>query len=649
MGARVRERSSRLSVALLIALAMLVGCGHGEPRLPPVSPVILAAVVEAIRKKRAWVFESKSDNRSPARRKDRHRGFFVYRRAASIGSHRQDWIDEPGQPRLIARIEAEIDALEGYLARRLGTRRAPGPLGGGTDPVAPAHLDLADVARPQTTTKQAVIDANVAEYRRLRRTRAQTIIYRAAAIHSEPWTPATEPPALREAALDEVVDRRLRAVERMSFQIGNPATLGRSGGRKWRGLVDADGPWLDGFRIRMIEYSRLSPPALFVDVVGAGTIAEPAGPTAGKTWQWSQTRRRLEYIGTASGAYFPPAIRADIENTGSYTIPVKPAAGRTAAAVIEDLFTPSTDFWARTWFWCDHAMSAVNIEALRFALRRRNGNDDEFNKIVTDHDSGYVAFSAFITSSANYLQAANDDQYFENIKQLDIADLEIGDQLIFWNSFVYGRISGGDWRLENAYVMEIDSQPDGGTILLPQLELQGHGTSQKTYQDYQNNEILPHLREGLHDAREAIDTALAADPTVTAVPWKGKTDRLVKWSPYEDSPGIGAWWIRIGINEPPYERWNSVAEAKAAMPKTISDLDPAQRGPGYHPPPALDSVYFPLVEPRSGWDAYLQKRAANASVAAPSLVVTRLTGDILPGLFRRGASQPIPVIKPEIR
>jgi len=240
----------------------------------------------------------------------------------------------------------------------------------------------------------------------------------------------------------------------------------------------------------MIEYSRLSPPSLFVDAIDAANIAEPSGPTAGKTWRWSQTRRRLEYIGTPSGAYFPPAIRADIDNAGSYEIPINPRAGRTPAKVIEDLFTPSPDCWGRTWFWCDHAISAVNIEALRFALKRQHGSDDEFNRILTDHHSDYVAFGAFVSWTANYLQAANNDRYFDNIKQLDIADLEVGDQLIFWNSFVYARISAGDWRLENAYVMEIDSNPDGGTILLPQLELQGHDLHEVDPLEYLRDVLL---------------------------------------------------------------------------------------------------------------------------------------------------------------
>jgi hypothetical protein len=80
--------------------------------------------------------------------------------------------------------------------------------------------------------------------------------------------------------------------------------------------------------------------------------------------------------------------------------------------------------------------------------------------------------------------------------------------------------------------------------------------------------------------------------------------RLVKWSPYEASPGRGAWWVRIGINEPGYQKWSSLAEAKAAMPKTISNLDPAERGPGYKAPEAAfdpaHSVYFPLWEPAGG-------------------------------------------------
>lgn len=337
--------------ALIVLMALgLSGCGGSASPSSPVPLAILAAVVEQFRRTRGWKFRSDSDNRSLQRRRDRHRGFFVRRRASTVGERHPAWIAEVGQPKLLLRIESELAAVEAYLEARLGSRRNPGPLGGGEEEKSPPHLDILDVAKPLKSTGPRSIATNAAEYRRLRRTRVTSIVYRAAALHDILWTEANNglSAMLRMDAMDEIVDRRLRAIERLNFQIGNPNLLGN--GRIWQPLIGATGPWRDGFRVRMIEYPRLAAPlARFVSAIGPSHIAAATAPRfeAGKPWRYSQTGRRLEYnVGPAPGAYFPPPVLAAdvtpvVEPSITYMLGIVPTSGRTAADAIQTMFNPT--------------------------------------------------------------------------------------------------------------------------------------------------------------------------------------------------------------------------------------------------------------------------------------------------------------------
>jgi len=78
---------------------------------------------------------------------NRHKGYFVWRRAWWLGGYNQTWAQESGQVTIIHRLESEYDAVVAYLSNKLGTGSAPGPYAGGADPKNPPHLDLEDVSR----------------------------------------------------------------------------------------------------------------------------------------------------------------------------------------------------------------------------------------------------------------------------------------------------------------------------------------------------------------------------------------------------------------------------------------------------------------------------------------------------------------------
>lgn len=67
------------------------------------------------------------------------------------------------------------------------------------------------------------------------------------------------------------------------------------------------------------------------------------------------------------------------------------------------------------------------------------------------------------------------DPYFDNIEIAE-GDLQVGDHLVFYNSFVYQDVAIGEWQLENSIVMDIDSDYTTSSIQRGQIHLQGHGT-----------------------------------------------------------------------------------------------------------------------------------------------------------------------------
>jgi hypothetical protein len=325
--------------------------------------------------------------------------------------------------------------------------------------------------------------------------------------------------------------------------------------------------------------------------------------------------------------------------------------------VIDRLFTPREDWWDRSWLYCDHVITALHLEAFRFGRKRREGNDTTFNNIWASNGAGYVGLDDLIGRTRDpatpgggrdegVLMADSTDPYFENIAIME-HDLQVGDHLIIWNNFVYEYVVGGEWRWENALVLDVDSDPDIGGISRWSIMLQGHGTGPRLYFNYQDL-IASHLRVGLADVQNAVRAATAANPTVTQVSWLGDPTRLVRWHPYEAFSGAGAWWVRI-----PKKSWPSLAALKAAIRKSIAP-DDAAGAP--NPPPFADSVYFPLFEPAlsapagsSPCEVYLKKRAIDLSFRAPNnLRAVQVSGEMMPGLFWRSEVAPIPIIRPKI-
>ena len=593
----------------------------------------------------------------------RRRAQYIGERHADLVAEVRDtpnWQNAPTKPRLVRRVESELEHAEAYIRKKLGNQDRPGPLGGGADAVTPPHLDLDDVSRIHVNTPPRTAQGIKAGYLRLRIQRVPVIAWRAAALHDEMWEAASDRASatLREAVIDELLDRRLRSVERMTCNVSYFGVMDR--GRRWRRpLTGASGPWRDRFRVRPIEYPRLlrisEPLAELTSTIGPENIG-PAGfppftPLPGTDrippWVMSGDEDRFDYnVPPPPGTRFPPRLVHDFANRPEDTYTYLMLKRRPASEIVDDLFMvglPDTDrenFWERTWLLCDHCLSAIHIESLRFGLARRTGSDLEFNRLHAEKPEGYIALSAFPgEGDLDHLMAdAENDLYFENFFDDPdvgtpvgkVADLQIGDHIVFWNSFLYRAMTRGDWRLEHSLVMDVDSDPDSGGIHLANLRLQGHGIRERHYREYQR-EILKHVEKPLAKAQKRAKD-VGTDPTRSYV--EVEEMRLVRWSPYEAFAAPGAWWLEL---PPETDDYNQLRR----LPQMVRNLPPDQRGSGYNEPPIPGALYFPLFVPRgeNTWKGYLQRRKADPAVVPPALDATKLDVAVVPGLTYGGRTR----------
>lgn len=646
-----------------------------------VDPAIIKRVVSDFKKTKGWHFGGTSN------RLNRHRGFFVNRRALILGGQHPDWLADPALTSLKAQIDSDLQTVETYLAGKLGTSKTRGPYWGGTDPVAPAHLDLLDMARPKTS-QPVIAPGDVFPKPHghggnqafssfdLRRNWVEAIVWRAAGIHQELWTPT-----FQNAALGELLDHRLRIVERMKYNVTAGATIGERG----MAFSSPTSGWVDGYRLRVFEYPRIK-----VGIAGqhiplsfiADPYASPPKPRwatfdeAGqKDWWYKDDAdgRLLWNQPPYDGVRFPPRLKpapgadfsqlpgvATPDDPGNYRLRMTPPAGTPASAVVDLLFpsTDLTDSWDRSWIFCDHAIAALHIEALRFAKKRREQGDTTFDGILPSHASspggpGYISLDALVGNTATpvnvpELMADQSDTKFFINNLVPEPDLEVGDHIIFWNCFAYSYVSEGDWRLENTLIMDVDSDPITGGQRRNQLALQGHGTSILLYARY-INAIRKYFAAALKSLQAKVRTFAHDHPTATSLspPWKGVPNSVIRWSPYEDFDPPGAWWVQISSSD-----WVNDDAAQKAIGLSVA-RDPSP-GPGYNPPPGPGWVQFPLFQPaiNGGWRTYLDERRAHANFRAPrKLVDVTVHAADMPGLFHDAglaAANMVPCVRPRV-
>jgi hypothetical protein len=594
---------------------------------------------------------------------------YVRKRIKYLRSKNPSWENESGFGSYKSRIGAELDRVDTYLTDRLGTLDAPGPMGGAKDPSPDLkHIDLEDVGQPQTITDAFTRTMNAKAFVLVRRERVRQIVWRAAALHPELWSSADSALTadLRLPAMNEIVDRRLRVVEQLSYHDDTrdfPVSAA-----KWT-ISGAGGPWKDTFRTVKFEYPWVFETGSFdTALAAAGLTVADLSPTFTRDPAYP---RQLDY--RDSDIRMRPATAGDWTRRpppNDYPILLK-SGGRKASEVFDD-FIPGgapvdpafEDFWQRNWIYCDHMIAALHLEALRFGRRRRTGSDDKFDTACA---AGYVQLAPLIPEEGKptaTVLMAQADAFFEGVA-IPPDELELGDHLVFWNNWFVRLIDLSAFGLENSLVMDwLD--PDLHADGLPattkyQVRLAGHGmepTAEAAYLDA----MAGALTESFQAAQDAVDAA-APGEKVVIVTSRPVQFEVVEWAPYgEATTPRKPWWIRLPLSltaDPVVNPGGyTIAQALNAFPKSVAvDLAHGQVAPPIGPPHAPDyreSIYIPLFEPNhpdltGGWAQYIAKKNAGESVPSPlPLKRLRVDASLVPGFHHTGPASTLPVYRPKV-
>jgi hypothetical protein len=750
---------SLLLLLIFIAVAIAVSGCSVPPVQSPVQPDVLASVLKAVGAAAGLKFFSGS---TPV--EDRHKGFFIVRRAEAMGRLHPEWLTDPTLQQLIQRVTqdlAEVQILVNGLFQDGDAKSYREPAPDGTSNAAPdapftcdadKHLDLKNLAAlwvPPTdpTIAEAFKKLQqkfLQDYLTLRETSVRAIVWRAAAIHAGDtdaqghpqmtglWNndPTVTSNRLRKIPLIELLERRLRVVERMEGQVNaSPRKLKRSG-------TGNRGPWLDSSRVRIFEYPYFQSTHA-TDLITAGdplftvealSADADRGRTELVTFSWHTPAGSDRTIPTRlfpEPDFVPPGDGPhEVLNTSWLTPLHGYAYDRTFvapstenpglpefSAAMDTLMQPALDVWHRGWLYCDHVLSALEIDGLRFALLRRAGQTDPqgtFNSIAkTQQPDGSLGFVVLGPSLGDSPTNPNDDPslwkvadarrllkngaaatWFENIF-VPAADLQVGDHVIFWNHLLYVAMFSGAFRLENAVVTVIDSDPVHGSINPRELKLSGHGLPSSPLAGYAKR-MLDDIDVGLTTLRATV--TINNNNGVTAfVNRHGFV--VLRWVPYKSGIIIGTgepgpWFVWLPRKfpetntDPPYaSRWPTTDAMLAAVNHTLLN-DPQQPAdPDYNPlPPSVkiagqpdfpltDGVLFPLFLPYTlddsraiEWSEYFQRRHGHPEFSvlltpldqptakAPPVPSGRLVEGDIPGLYVAGSETlPIQVLRPKVR
>jgi hypothetical protein len=557
---------------------------------------------------------------------------------------------QPNTDQVTQAVAAEYDALRAFVSATIGLNsEAPAPLITGTDKTPP-HLDFKDVLRVRVTAGPVTeSQQKIQEIKRWER--AMKIVWRAAALEKEIWFPNFSPDALKE-----LLDRRLRMTERMIYQISSDIS-----GTLRPSSALPHGAWPDGVRVRMFEYPIVE--STFANAIGAANIG-PNGiwkpDAAGTLLNYNEGNGRR--IRDDAKAEFPSRLptNPDPANFFVETYPYDLLPGPNPAAALDHLFTPSDNWWDRSWIFCDHVLAAIHLEALRFGKLRRTNSDNEFNAAVNNHPRGWAELRPLLPGIPGDPQLMSDDavkppgepRLFANGP---MPQVQLGDHVVFWNSIMYGLLSDGAWSLENAIVVDVNSDwtanDIGDTIFL-----MGHGTSATLAGRFREDRVKD-LNSMLSAAREKAKITAGDSAT-----WIRNAAPLVRWAPFNepwvDERGVpqAPFWIRVPYAATP--DWLGRAIGRDATLFTLPDSVEFRPSDGTVSPPAagggpLDgnnlphAAYFPLWWPaqEGKWRGYIERRRNGQVPSTFKLEPVRFDGKNIPGLilpreFVPGATSP---------
>jgi hypothetical protein len=400
----------------------------------------------------------------------------------------------------------------------------------------------------------------------------RTIVWWATGVHAALLTPA------RLDDLHLLVDRRLRLVERMLYDIGRVT-------HNWR--VDQihpnpAGPWREGWN-RMFEYPRI-PQRLgdrgnhrnvFQGICNPDSSALRLCQNPAMT-DWHvrgavhlMLRRTIRLNPTAAPHW-------NQTPASGYHFLLKPGADPVQA--IEQLFLPSEDYKNRNLLFCDHVIHILHMEALLWARKKRSADTSWLTGYIgSTPDKLRITYP--IPSNVPFLAGQVDGVFFE-FQRIHISQAQVGDHLIVYNHPAYDKATvGGVWRLENAIVVQV----------YPKRLLQGHGTNPLTI-DEMKAQMIGLFNGEIKRLRQRVEDHLASGSTDTTIDFGGY-GRLVRRVPpaasnYIPSLRKADWWLRWEHDSEKDEAAIAADPARRSLAKSRHKID-------------YDSThgYFPLWEP----------------------------------------------------
>lgn len=728
-------------VALLAFFALvLTGCVHTTYSVPA---EVLIAAVGLLKGSRKLQFGptyndalGSGDTVKPDDQllEDRHKSCFVYRRAVSIGGRHQDWSSPQNLPQLtnlIPPIDAQMTAVENFLSTLVngtsgtlrGSSETTNPLGeqNGQSSATPAqafttsthfHLDLANAAIQFVGTQPAdsVTPADLLQgFVQSRINAVRAIAWRAASLHDELWSDQGDGAVLNTKALMEIIDRRLRSIERMNVQVNGAPKYTK--GKLVTSPQPGRGPWPDQVRVRMYEY-----PGSF-----SAALTDPQDSTV--IWNLSTDKLSVTYSlrqqdGTTIPTRFlgePQSLSTDWpisvdQNNPKYLYTRVPKVGANPSALLDTLMVSDTDVWKRTWLFCDHSVATLHLDALRFALLRQpQKNPIQFDGVVNSTDprrpSKPFVLGALMNNGLTFDSHGSpsvpdigtlfqngsgaaptppDDRYFENT-YLNVNDLQVGDHVILWNHHLYAFLTRGAWRLENAYITELDVNPLKGEVDQSTMRLTGFGASHRlpAFRDDLIGRIQRDIDQLYKDVNGAAQAGLTAfinrrnDPLALVFQWEfftgltapGLTDKPwfmflpktvpgYKSSPWPDLPSMtksihytfvpglaGASTNPAGYNGLPTSITADNVDPRSGTdtPIAVPLVDGSGNLTG-----VLYPLFLPVLDTMVDWPTFFARRSSDPLLTG-SLVKTPLKGEQVPGLNFRGAQFPIQVVRPRVR
>jgi hypothetical protein len=375
------------------------------------------------------------------------------------------------------------------------------------------------------------------------------------------WSVAVDSTLLAPAKIGDLhllVDRRLRVVERMLYDVGRV-------NHAWQAneiYNNKSGPWKDGWS-RMFEYPRLPQKLgdsgnsrhVFKDICNPdATAAQVCQDAALSDWHV----KGVEHIHLRDTTRLNPDARPLWERPplgGNYVFYQKTGADPVQA--IEKLFTPSDDYKKRNLLFCDHVIHLLNIESLLWAKKKRSANTSWLTGYIGGV-AGKLRIHVPFWNGPVFLAGQNDGTFFE-YQRIHRSNLQIGDHLIVYNHPAYDKATvGGVWRLENALVVGI----------YPGLKLQGHGTNPKTI-DQMKQDMIGLFNRELNRLRQRVDTHLASGSADTEIDFGG-SGKLVRRVDPANSTYIAThkkadWWLRWNLDSEKDEAAIAADPARKAL------------------------------------------------------------------------------------